>query len=632
VLGGPGVTAVQTSPLVTNGTYALPASGLTPASTYYVKAYATNGVGTGYGAEESFTTACGVINALPYSQDFSTYTLPACWDNIDNQGNGQVWQFNYSGLFLSTTADNGYAVLNSDAYGSGNTQNADLVTPEFDFSGYESVNLYFELYFRDYQNESGTVSYSTNGGTSWTQLQQWTTETSNPEIFNQDVTAEVAGESSVKFKWNYTGTWGYYFFIDDLSITGVESSGGVNQNIPLGGGWNIISFRVSPSDPDMLIIMEPLIDGGNLVKATDEAGGFIQYIAGSWMNTIGDMGNTEGYYINVNGSPTLNVNGSEVTFPFVIPLTAGWNIMGYPCDVSQPAMTVLQPLIDDNYLVKVINESGGFIQYIDGIGWLNSINTFDPGKGYYINVNSNCALSLSDPGKGTEPYVNTQQISPVYFTSGASNPYSPMNVIIRNIKTDGFEVENGDEIAVYDNDVEVGSMVIVDSKADYMLLALRANDPLTPSYDGFNEGGNLEFRYWDKSENLLYTDIEPTQLFGNTVFTKLGTFGADLKIGSLGIDDDGLPQSNFLGQNYPNPFTDNTIIEYGLSEKAHVRISVYDISGRRVNVLEDAVHEAGIYQIGIDASTLESGIYYYRLEASGHETEFRATRKMILHQ
>jgi hypothetical protein len=175
-------------------------------------------------------------------------------------------------------------------------------------------------------------------------------------------------------------------------------------------------------------------------------------------------------------------------------------------------------------------------------------------------------------------------------------------------------------------------MVILDNNADFMLLALRANDPLTPSHDGFNEGGKPEFRYWDKSENLIYTNIETMHLFGTKDFTRLGTFGTDLKIASLGIGDDGLPRRNFLGQNFPNPFNGKTVIKYGLSKKTHVRISVHDISGRTMKVLENAVHEAGIYQTSLDASLLESGIYYYRLEISGQGTEFSATRKMVLYR
>ena len=64
-------------------------AGLAPNTTYYVRAYATNSVGTAYGAEVSFTTAasCTAIT-LPYSEDFESYTtsttastgvLPDCW-------------------------------------------------------------------------------------------------------------------------------------------------------------------------------------------------------------------------------------------------------------------------------------------------------------------------------------------------------------------------------------------------------------------------------------------------------------------------------------------------------------------------------------------------------------------------
>ncbi len=217
VIGGPGVTQIQTSPTVTSGTYAEPITGLSPATSYFVRAYAISVGGTGYGSVEIFTTSCGVISTLPFAQDFSSGALPSCWTSIDNDGGGQVWTFTnpLGRVFNSTTSSNGFAIVDSDAYGSGNTQDADLVTPEFDFSGYVSVNLQFEYYYRDYQTESASVEYSLDGGNNWTVLQSWSATTANAVTYNQDITSQVAGQSSVKFKWNYTGTWGYYFMVDD---------------------------------------------------------------------------------------------------------------------------------------------------------------------------------------------------------------------------------------------------------------------------------------------------------------------------------------------------------------------------------------------------------------------------------
>ncbi len=202
MIGGSGVVQIQTSPTITTGTFSEGISSLSVITTYYYKAYAITTAGTGYGNQESFVTDCGVISSLPFNQDFSTLVLPNCWQNIDNDGGGQTWEFDNPGnrTISTTTGGNGFAVLDSDHYGDGSSQDADLVTPEFDFSGFISVNLSFEHYFKEYSGSSAELFYSTNGGSSWSSIQSWTTNSANPAAFSQDMSAEVAGESSVKFK------------------------------------------------------------------------------------------------------------------------------------------------------------------------------------------------------------------------------------------------------------------------------------------------------------------------------------------------------------------------------------------------------------------------------------------------
>ncbi|MCK5338254.1 MAG: T9SS type A sorting domain-containing protein, partial [Bacteroidales bacterium] len=376
---------------------------------------------------------------------------------------------------------------------------------------------------------------------------------------------------------------------------------------------------------------QPLIDNSTLVKISDEAGGFVQYITGpGWMNTIGDMNNTEGYYINLSASSSISTNGTIVIYPFDIPLITGWNIMGYPCDVSQTAMTVLQPLIDAGYLVKVIDEAGGFIQYITGIGWLNTINTFDPGEGYYINVNTDCTLSLSDPGKGTIPYAPPEAPATNYFASFTGNPFSPMNIVVRDIHTDGFILEDGDEIAVYDGDLQVGSTVISFNGKDYHGIIARNDDPVTEIIDGFTNGDEITFKLWDKSEDMVYSNIESTHLYGDEEFKPLGTFLGDLKVSSTGDGEFRLPAATFLGKNFPNPFSDKTRINYGIAEDAIVTISVHDISGRTVMVLQNSHMPAGEYYVEMNKASFQAGIYYYNMKVTGRNTSFSETRKMIL--
>ncbi|MBI1803866.1 MAG: T9SS type A sorting domain-containing protein [Ignavibacteriae bacterium] len=87
-----------------------------------------------------------------------------------------------------------------------------------------------------------------------------------------------------------------------------------------------------------------------------------------------------------------------------------------------------------------------------------------------------------------------------------------------------------------------------------------------------------------------------------------------------------LPHNFALHQNYPNPFNPTTEIHYDLPEDSHVRLRIYNVLGQEVMRLVDEMQQAGFKSATFDASSLSSGMYFYRLEA-GHFTEIK---KMIL--
>ena len=87
-----------------------------------------------------------------------------------------------------------------------------------------------------------------------------------------------------------------------------------------------------------------------------------------------------------------------------------------------------------------------------------------------------------------------------------------------------------------------------------------------------------------------------------------------------------IPKSFSLYQNYPNPFNPSTSIKFDLTDASLVRLAIYDMLGRQVDVLINQQLGAGTHNISFNAGNLASGIYFYRLEAGS----FTDIKKMTL--
>lgn len=115
--------------------------------------------------------------------------------------------------------------------------------------------------------------------------------------------------------------------------------------------------------------------------------------------------------------------------------------------------------------------------------------------------------------------------------------------------------------------------------------------------------------------------------------------------GSPGADDippssvleiyDGKNGNIFFSQNYPNPFSDITYIDYQLNCIANVEISVYNIMGLKVATLFKANQQTGMYQVtwngsDVQGNLLPNGIYFYKFTATSGTENWEITNKMAL--
>jgi hypothetical protein len=81
-----------------------------------------------------------------------------------------------------------------------------------------------------------------------------------------------------------------------------------------------------------------------------------------------------------------------------------------------------------------------------------------------------------------------------------------------------------------------------------------------------------------------------------------------------------------LEQNFPNPFNPSTTIRYGLPNRSHVMLAVFNNLGQQVAVFQNGEQDAGYHEVKFNGSALSSGVYFYRIQAG----EFVLTKKLLL--
>lgn len=104
-------------------------------------------------------------------------------------------------------------------------------------------------------------------------------------------------------------------------------------------------------------------------------------------------------------------------------------------------------------------------------------------------------------------------------------------------------------------------------------------------------------------------------------------YEGNVTVGVMGIGNNlDIPKEYALSQNYPNPFNPVTKINYALPKDGFVKISVYDILGREITTLVNEVRTAGYYSVDFDATSFNSGVYFYKINAG----TFSDIKRMIL--
>ena len=174
-----------------------------------------------------------------------------------------------------------------------------------------------------------------------------------------------------------------------------------------------------------------------------------------------------------------------------------------------------------------------------------------------------------------------------------------------------------------------------------MQLSLEVSDAsgvVSPLIGTYSIGGNsFEVEMINAKENYTFTGTIPAQASATTgtiSFKVTDTAPAannyisdsyDITWGSSGIEAL-IPEKTELYQNYPNPFNPATSIKFFNKIDAVVKLTVFNAKGETVAVLVDGFLKSNFHNITFNASHLNSGLYYYKLETK----EKSITKKMML--
>lgn len=140
-------------------------------------------------------------------------------------------------------------------------------------------------------------------------------------------------------------------------------------------------------------------------------------------------------------------------------------------------------------------------------------------------------------------------------------------------------------------------------------------------------GENLWHELYGGLPNTIAMDIEIVQNKLRAATFGRGLFEWDLSAGpQKKYIQKPAEGKNILISNYPNPFNPSTDINVKLNARTHIKLIIFDVLGRQIEVLADKILEPGDNTFKWHGEKYSSGIYFYRIETIGYSE----TRKMLL--
>jgi uncharacterized protein (DUF2141 family) len=363
-------------------------------------------------------------------------------------------------------------------------------------------------------------------------------------------------------------------------------------------GYQFISTRIIPEDPNMLSICDEILDNLDFVRNT--SGLMLRKIGPMWINSIGDWITTEGYIFKMTYEDGLSISGEVIDPQTPISLVEGYQFISYLPENPMNALDVFADVLDNLDFVR--NTAGLMLRKI-GPMWVNSIGDLNPGEGYLVKMINPDVLIYPVDG---EKFTGIANIKPEHFNFDGGNAADPVYTIY-------FEgLEMGDEVAAYDGELIVGNMKINSSNT------LENDLPIFSTINngqGYTPGKPIILKVWDnkiKQEvtvSYKFKDPYGTAHTENYFPTNDGEYSI-LKITKNIENENNISNINI----YPNP--SDGIFNISIERvSGDLQCKVIDLTGNEYRIFEfTGIHTdnklKGFTVKQLDLSGLPAGVYF----------------------
>lgn len=202
-------------------------------------------------------------------------------------------------------------------------------------------------------------------------------------------------------------------------------------------------------------------------------------------------------------------------------------------------------------------------------------------------------------------------------TAGSNQPGAPgtvlssVDVFVSDIDTAGnFTVAALPSPVTVTGDFAVG----------FDVTGLAAGDTvgLVTTADG--DAGQTELSWEQWSNNAWYTMLQAWPLdFDFAIWPVVDNSSAN-------IEENAFINGIRMAQNQPNPAGAETVINYEIQNNATVTFEIFDVTGKKVLVMNEGEKNKGKYSLTVTTEKLASGTYYYSMKAGKN----RITKKMVI--